>query len=443
MRFNLFWAIVPVFCVAFVTGCGASKVDVRKNSDVAFVRQHLPPDFAAGVLLKEGRNRHMVNIVNQYGQNLNTIREGRMFEWAVRDVFKTMLPNAHLLSRDSTQNIVVFIDGKLDMDAFSATYISTIRVVLFTTSGEIIGAMQTQGRQFSGLLNDETAVYNAYVKAATDAVIAILKNNPGYLTRMAYLPRIRLPREPSLGTGFFVDNQGTVLTNFHVVDNCQQVIIHYGGQAYAASQLIANRDHDLALIRIPVTAPSPSPGFISSPAALGQNVSVYGYGYQDLEHPDSEHPSFATGTLSYIGDDVFFHFTAPIHPGSSGSPVIGEDGNVIGIVSSSANPMYYAEQTGTLPQNINVAIGMAAISELMAQGNIQRNPPHAQTPVNGDISEDDDPNTANSPQDADLSVVPPPTDSPAQTVSVQLPPKSGKEIVEAFKDIIVRIECHD
>jgi S1-C subfamily serine protease len=80
---------------------------------------------------------------------------------------------------------------------------------------------------------------------------------------------------------------------------------------------------------------------------LGDSVYVIGYPLSDVM---GQNPKFSNGTVnskSGIGDDmVHLQISVPVQPGNSGSPLLDEEGNVVGIVVA----------TLTQTQNVNYAI---------------------------------------------------------------------------------------
>ncbi len=63
------------------------------------------------------------------------------------------------------------------------------------------------------------------------------------------------------------------------------------------------------------------------------------------------------GSLSGPGnDDTFIQVTVPIQPGNSGGPLLNNNGQLIGVVTSSAAILNFLKYTGTLPQNISWAV---------------------------------------------------------------------------------------
>jgi serine protease Do len=83
----------------------------------------------------------------------------------------------------------------------------------------------------------------------------------------------------SSGSGFFVSNDGNVLTNQHVVDDCSAIKIDRAGfEAINAIVTAKDRINDLALLHSP-SKPIMVPGFRSQ-VRLGESISVFGFQYR-------------------------------------------------------------------------------------------------------------------------------------------------------------------
>src|SRR5260370_21567296 len=78
------------------------------------------------------------------------------------------------------------------------------------------------------------------------------------------------------------------------------------------------------------------------------------------ERVRGQEPKLSEGTISALSgserDGVRMLVTVPIQPGSSGGPVIGGDGAVVGIVTATQTEKQFFSETGGLPQNLNWAV---------------------------------------------------------------------------------------
>ena len=157
----------------------------------------------------------------------------------------------------------------------------------------------------------------------------------------------------SRGSGFFVDSD-RVVTNRHVIDNAYRAEVHsYNGSVYQVKGVIAvDAEGDLALLR--VDAP---PGQVR-PLQIDRTSPQEGESIVVIGNPFGLEGSVTNGIVSAVREIPTFgriiQITAPISPGSSGSPVVNMQGQVIGVAT--------LQITGG--QSVNFAIPSERISQL-------------------------------------------------------------------------------
>lgn len=157
----------------------------------------------------------------------------------------------------------------------------------------------------------------------------------------------------SRGSGFFIAPD-RVVTNRHVIENAYKAEIHsFSGAIYPVKGVVAiDAEGDIALLRVDAPAAQVRPLSLdrTSPQE-GESVVVIG-------NPLGLEGSVSNGIVSAVRDIPTFgriiQITAPISPGSSGSPVVNMLGQVIGVAT--------LQVTGG--QSVNFAIPSARISQL-------------------------------------------------------------------------------
>jgi putative serine protease PepD len=141
------------------------------------------------------------------------------------------------------------------------------------------------------------------------------------------------------GSGILIDSNGTILTNYHVVENAVKVQVSFKeGQNVEAKVIGKDPSHDLAILRIPTDGLTVHPLTLgnSSTAQVGDPVLAIG-------NPFNLERTLTTGVISALQRkivapngftiDNVLQTDAPINPGNSGGPLLNAAGEVIGINS--------------------------------------------------------------------------------------------------------------
>jgi len=146
------------------------------------------------------------------------------------------------------------------------------------------------------------------------------------------------------GSGFVIDEEGHILTNFHVVQDAQTIEVTLGDQTRFQARLLgADQRNDVALLKI-------DPGTRKIvPLALGDSRSLQvGQRVLAIGNPFGFQSTLTTGVVSALGrtvqtgDDTFIdqaiQTDAAINRGNSGGPLLNSHGEVIGINSAIYTP---------------------------------------------------------------------------------------------------------
>jgi serine protease Do len=173
------------------------------------------------------------------------------------------------------------------------------------------------------------------------------------------------------GSGFIIDPTGIIVTNNHVVDHADKIIVSLtDGRQLPATVLGRDELTDVAVIKVQTRDSLPSvPWGDSRKAEVGDWIMAAG-------NPFGLGGSVSVGIISAEGRDLgsgpfdnFLQLDAPINPGNSGGPVFNMDGQVIGVSSVIVSP------TGA-SVGIGFAIPSEAVSrtvaQLLSKGSIER-----------------------------------------------------------------------
>jgi serine protease Do len=173
------------------------------------------------------------------------------------------------------------------------------------------------------------------------------------------------------GSGFIIDSSGIIVTNNHVVDHADKIVVSLtDGRRFPARVLGRDELTDVAVIKVQTNEALPSvPWADSRRSEVGDWILAAG-------NPFGLGGSVSVGIISARGRDLgagpfdnFLQLDAPINPGNSGGPVFNMDGQVIGVSSVIVSP------TGA-----SVGIGFAIpsdtvspiVTQLLSHGSIER-----------------------------------------------------------------------
>jgi S1-C subfamily serine protease len=150
----------------------------------------------------------------------------------------------------------------------------------------------------------------------------------------------------STGSGFLIDSEGRILTNFHVIQGSAELEVtplseEDRDHSYKATVLATDPANDLALIQIRPQGPMP---FVS----LGDSDSVQvGQKVLAIGNPFGLEGTLTTGVISSTGRSIqdrngvlkdLIQTDAAINPGNSGGPLLDSSGNVIGVNTAIYGP---------------------------------------------------------------------------------------------------------
>src|SRR6266436_6492816 len=183
------------------------------------------------------------------------------------------------------------------------------------------------------------------------------------------------PQEGS-GSGSIIDQNGNILTNYHVIEGAQKLAVSFGGQKnYAAKVVGGDPDTDLAVIKLIETPKEPLtivPLGDSDKLEVGQKVLAIG-------NPFGLDRTLTTGVISGLQRPIrarngrliegAIQTDASINPGNSGGPLLDSHGRMIGINSQILSPSGTSAGVGfAVPVNIAKRI----VPQLLRSGEVRR-----------------------------------------------------------------------
>jgi S1-C subfamily serine protease len=174
------------------------------------------------------------------------------------------------------------------------------------------------------------------------------------------------------GSGFVIDKEGHVLTNYHVIADARQVeVTMHNRKKFRATVVGTDPTHDLAIIQI--TAPNLTPAVLGDSRNLQVGQKVYAIG-----NPFGLAGTMTRGIVSSIRPvrepngatiDEAIQTDAAINPGNSGGPLMNWHGEVIGI-----NTMILSNvgQNAGIGFAIPINTAKAVLNDLVTLGRVRR-----------------------------------------------------------------------
>jgi S1-C subfamily serine protease len=178
------------------------------------------------------------------------------------------------------------------------------------------------------------------------------------------------------GSGSIIDDQGDILTNYHVIANAEKLTVSFGsGKSYPAKVIGRDPDTDLAVIRL-LETPKESLTIVpmgdSDKLIVGQKVLAIG-------NPFGLDRTLTTGVISGLQRPIraqngrqiegAIQTDASINPGNSGGPLLDSHGRMIGINSQIESPSGASAGVGFA---IPVSIAKRIVPQLIRDGYVQR-----------------------------------------------------------------------
>ena len=214
------------------------------------------------------------------------------------------------------------------------------------------------------------------VPSALSTVDVVRQLTPSVVHVLTVPPRTGQdnPSSPGIGigTGIVLQSDGYVLTNNHLIDGAESIVITlHNGESYPARLVGGDPNPDVAVVKIDATGLQPARAGRTESLQVGQDVIAIGHA---LALPGG--PTVSKGVVSALGRSVeaglqdtfvdLIQTDASINPGNSGGPLVNDRGEVVGVNTASFSG----------GQGINFAINiddaMVVSRQLIEQGFVER-----------------------------------------------------------------------
>ncbi len=186
----------------------------------------------------------------------------------------------------------------------------------------------------------ETVLPSPAVKAYEAILPSVVRVN-GFVID----PKTKEEKPYGVGTGVVIVDNGTILTNLHVVSGADRIMVTFFDGSESAAHVTGMRpEHDLAVIRAQIIPDDMLAATMASTEKLSPGDHVFAVGF-----PFGIGPSVSAGIVSGLNRNFMspegkrlltnlIQFDAAANPGNSGGPLVTAEGEVVGIVTAILNP---------------------------------------------------------------------------------------------------------
>jgi len=204
---------------------------------------------------------------------------------------------------------------------------------------EQIDAAVRQSIEEKPLIAPESRAYDAIIPSVVRVVGLMTEGDDGSDSKESGSV------ERGVGTGVVIIDNGTILTNLHVVSGAKKIrVTFFDGSESDALVLSTQPENDLAVLRAKTIPDDLEAATMRSTADLASGDHVLAVGF-----PFGIGPSASAGVVSGLkrqfrspdGQQMLtnlIQFDAAANPGNSGGPLVTMDGEVVGIVTAILNP---------------------------------------------------------------------------------------------------------
>jgi serine protease Do len=362
----------------YLAGCGSAPVKPSSMPKGVFISKDVKVPIDIHLAIYAPQNLMQSSFFSKY--SASRVEPGKALENSILSVSRLFFPKAKMLDLKSTDEYGLLLDLAPEWNFERGKIESVMNFEVSDTSGKSLLKGKMDYRVDMVYDNYTVGFQNAATRTMQLVMAAILNKLRPTLEEFSTLEPVSnidpmklidLETPVSSGTGFFINDSGQLLTAAHVTNHCLVTKIQLEEDI-----LEANIQHSSNLLDVTVLSTNTKPDNYlkvrtKNKIDLGEKVTTVSYPLKGLL---AASPNLTIGNVSskkaLTGSLGQFQFSAPIQPGSSGGPVVGEKGDVIGIVTSTLNSKSLVEK-GVLSQNINFGLDLEFLTKFLRKHKVR------------------------------------------------------------------------
>lgn len=369
--------ITTIICIAIVamtTGCGSARVNPKKLPKGVTLKKELQLPVEIPLVIYAPKNHLENSFFSKY--SVKRIEPGKALKSALLDVSRNYFPDTEIIDLKSDKPYGFLLDIEPDWEFARGKVESILKYRLQDADGKLLlegekkyKADLTYDNHTAGFQNAATRAYQLVMVRILNVLKPKAENFTARKASSSVDPKLlaNLEKPVSSGTGFFINQQGNLLTAAHVINSCLVTKLQSDDQVIDATIDYTSNLLDVALL----STDSKPDNYLKirkgETINLGEKVTTVSFPLKGLL---AASPNLTIGNVSskkaLTGSLGLFQFSAPVQPGSSGGPIVGEKGDVIGIVTSTLNSAALAKK-GVLSQNINFGLKLEHFKKFLSK----------------------------------------------------------------------------
>ena len=175
----------------------------------------------------------------------------------------------------------------------------------------------------------------------------------------------------SSGSGFFVNKNGYLVSNYHVVEMCQYILAVMDGDLLNVKVVASDITNDLIVGKVEELSNNNFLALSSDGAFLGDNVIVAGFPLAGTLSDNLKVTRGIVSSMSGLNNNYSeYQIDAAVQSGNSGGPLIDASGNVVGVVVAQLNKYKLLQEREIIPENVNFAVKSQNVGVFLSANNI-------------------------------------------------------------------------